>query len=265
MATTPTEKQLLGLATAPSTTASSSSTTMTPNKTPSGILSDASKHWPIFFVRGVILLILGTAFVYFPEETVQTMSILFGVTLLLEGANAGIQMCALCTSTSHNPLGGAMSIFYFVLMALNLGLGIAVISYPDETTQLLLTLVAVYFVVMGLMEIVFVCCLRTSGDLKQRPGALCCMLLGGMLYLSFGISMLSSDMEEGAGVFGTLIGIVLMVFALQIICFACFLRAAGHAMEHEKEFEEDLKMQEGLKKTDTAATSSDGVEESEIV
>ena len=160
-----------------------------------------------------------------------------------------------------------MAIFYFFLTCLNLGLGIAVIVYPDETTQLLLTLVAVYFVVMGIMEILFVCCLRRGGDLQQRPGALCCMLLGGLLYLSFGISILTADLQENIEFFGTLIGIVLMVFAMQIVCFACLLKAASAAAQQQKDFDDDddRKLKEGLKTAADSTTNTEGVEESEIV
>ena len=255
MASMATEAQILGLAAPPSSSPGTTS--------PAGLLSDASKHWPIFFLRGIILFVLGTAFIWFPEETVNTVSILFGVMLLFEGFNAGIQMCALCTNTGHNPLGGAMAIFYFFLMLINLGLGITVITYPDESAQVLVILVAVYFVVMGFMEVLFVCCLRRSGDLQQRPGAMCCMLLGGVLYLTFGISMLS-DLDEGMEVFATLIGIVTMLFAMQIMCFACLLKAAGNAVEQQKQFDDELKLNEGIK-TDPTSSSNDGAEESEIL
>ncbi|CAB9521402.1 expressed unknown protein [Seminavis robusta] len=232
---------------------------------PEGLLSQAAKVWYYFLIRGIILLLLGVAFLCFPEETVTTVTILFGVMLLLEGLNAGAQMCALSNSDAHNPLGGAMAIFYFFLMVVNIGLGIALFAFPDTTAQVLLILVAVYFIAMGCVQILFVCCLQSgsTGLQQQQPGALICMLLGGALYVAFGMLMLD-DLDHGIRFFAIFIGLVLMMFGMQIMCFACLLRAASGAIDRQNEFDEELKLKEPAK-PDPDTSSSNGVEASEIV
>ena len=78
-----------------------------------GVLTEAAGYWPVLMIRGLVLLALGAAFIWFPDETVNAVSILFGVMLLFEAANSGLQICVLQNNTADNPLRGAVQIYNF--------------------------------------------------------------------------------------------------------------------------------------------------------
>ncbi|CAB9524881.1 Inherit from bactNOG: membrAne [Seminavis robusta] len=200
-----------------------------------GVLTDASSYWPAIVMRGSILFALGLVFVIFPETTVNVISILFGVMVLLEAASSGVQLYAISRYSAPNPMRGAIMMFYFITMMVNIILGVLALAFPDETAQILLILVAVWFVVVGVLQLFMVCLLRASRDLAQSGAAQCSMLLAGALYLTFG-TMLLSDLDKGVLTFVRLIGFVVMMFAMQVICFGLFVRALGEAAaDAEKE------------------------------
>jgi uncharacterized membrane protein HdeD (DUF308 family) len=184
-----------------------------------GILDSLASYWTIFILRGLIILFFGSLFLVFPETSVATFSIIFGVFCILDGVSCFIKMWLVCMFVEGSRV--PLTMLYFLCSASNLILGIFAIAYPNLTAQILLVFVGVWFCLIGSLELLLLCLMR--GDPIMSGGGTGCMFLGGALYFVFGIVLLS-DLERGVESLARLIGVIVIIFAIQIIFFGLRLR-----------------------------------------
>mmetsp|Transcript_9504 Transcript_9504/g.15801 ORF Transcript_9504/g.15801 Transcript_9504/m.15801 type:complete len:243 (-) Transcript_9504:82-810(-) len=196
-----------------------------------GVLKGLAAYWPLFILRGVITLLFGFLFLVFPQTTIATFSILFGVFLIMDGLACLFKMCIICLYIDNDGGTGKqvpLSLLYFLTFAGNMILGIFAISYPDLTAQILLLVVAIWFVLIGCLELLLLCLFRADPILIMATGGGggiggVCMVLGGVMYLCFGIVLLS-NLEEGVLGVTRFMGIIIMLFAFQMIFFGIRLK-----------------------------------------
>ena len=131
------------------------------------------RHWWVIALRGLLAVIFGLLALIWPEITVQVMVIIFGAYAVVDGLFTAI---AAVRGRKRYPGWGVM------LLGGVLGIIVGVLTFiwPRITAVVLLTFIAIYAIVTGIIEIVNAIELR-----KQLKGEW--MLgLSGLLSVLFG-------------------------------------------------------------------------------
>ena len=167
-------------------------------------VSRVIKHWWLLMLAGVLCLAAGVVVFIFPMESYMTLSILFGVLMIIIGA---VQL--IIASTSGNYL--AMKGYVIAGGILDLFLGIFLCIYPAVTVALLPIMLGIWLMYHSFMMIAF------GGDLETfKIGGSGWVVLGGFLLLILSILVLINP-------FGAGIATVIVFTGVGLILFGCLL------------------------------------------
>ena len=172
----------------------------------------AIKHWWLLAVAGVLCIAAGIAVFVFPLQSYVTLSILFGVLLLLVGA---AKLIAASTSANYFMMRG----YVIVGGVLDLLLGIFLCIYPGVTLVALPVMMGLWMLYNSFVLIGF------SGDFDTFgvPGA-GWVTGGGILLLILSILVLVNPFGAGIATVIVLAGIGLIVFGFLMVALATKLR-----------------------------------------
>lgn len=173
------------------------------------------KHWWLMMLAGILCLAAGVVVFVFPMESYMTLSIVFGVLMVLVGAAQLI-----IASTSGNYL--AMKGYVIAGGILDLFLGIFLCIYPAVTVVLLPIMLGIWLMYHSFMMIAF------GGDLdtfKVKGGGW--VVFGGFLLLMLSILILVNPF--GAGIASVIVftGVGLILFGA-LLCGESFLLRRIH-------------------------------------
>ena len=165
----------------------------------------AIKHWWLLLLAGILCVALGVAVFVFPLESYLTLSILFGVLLLLVGA---AQLIIAATSGNYLVMRG-----YFIVGGIvNLLLGIFLCVYPGITIVALPILMGVYFLYNSFMIIAF------GGDLDTfRLKGSAWVICGGVLLLILSLLILANPLSTGIATVIIIAGFGLLTLGVMFI------------------------------------------------
>ena len=172
----------------------------------------AIRHWWLLAVAGVLCIAAGIAVFAFPLQSYMTLSILFGVLLLIVGA---AKLIAASTSANFFMMRG----YVIVSGALDLILGIFLCIYPGVTLVTLPLMMGLWMLYNSFVLIGF------SGDFDTFgvPGA-GWVTGGGILLLILSILVLVNPLGAGIATVVVLAGIGLIVFGFLMVALATKLR-----------------------------------------
>ena len=172
----------------------------------------AIKHWWLLAVAGVLCIAAGIAVFVFPLQSYLTLSILFGVLLLVVGA---AKLIAASTSANFFMMRG----YVIVGGVLDLILGIFLCVYPGVTLVALPVMMGLWMLYNSFVLIGF------SGDFDTFgiPGA-GWVTGGGILLLILSILVLVNPFGAGVATVVVLAGIGLIVFGFLMVALATKLR-----------------------------------------
>ena len=172
----------------------------------------AVKHWWLLLLSGLLCIVAGILVFIFPMESYMTLSILFGVLMLIVGAAQLI-----IASTSGNYL--AMRGYVIAGGILDLLLGIFLCIYPAVTVVLLPIMLGIWMMYHSFMIIAF------GGDLETfRIGGSAWVTIGGILLLLLSILILVNPFSAGIATVIVVTGVGLLVFGLLLCGQANMLR-----------------------------------------
>lgn len=170
------------------------------------------RHWWLMLVVGILSVIAGILVFVFPLETYVTLSILFGVLMILVGAAQLI-----LSSSSNNYL--MMRGYFIVGGVLDVLLGLFLCLYPGITIFLLPILLGIWMLYHSFMIIAF------GGDLDTFDAGGQGFVVGsGILLLILAILILMNPFSAGIAAVVVLTGIGLVVFGLILIMLSVRLR-----------------------------------------
>lgn len=195
----------------------------TPEEQVAMVITSLAPYWPLFVLRGVIMLIFGLVFVAFPGTTIVVLGSIFGAFLILDAIAAFAKTVIVYR---YMPEEKAVAGVYFTVFLLSMAVGISSVVYPELTGKVLLTMVAVWLLLIGLLELLMACIFRF-----EKTSA-CLMGVGGLLYIVTAIIFLS-DLDRGIVVFTKLLGFIIMVFGAQICCVGMRLRSVKNGTGEE--------------------------------
>ena len=181
------------------------------------------RSWWLFVLRGVFAVLFGLAAIIWPGIALGALILLFGAFAVADGILAilaGIQAARREMQWWPLVLGGVLGI----------GIGLATFAWPGITALVLLSLIAAWAIVTGILEIVAAIRLRREIQGEWLLG------LAGAASLIFGLLLVANP---GAGALAVVwvIGLFALFFGIVLIGLGLRLRgledrvAAGRTRE----------------------------------
>mmetsp|Transcript_29715 Transcript_29715/g.53753 ORF Transcript_29715/g.53753 Transcript_29715/m.53753 type:complete len:217 (+) Transcript_29715:40-690(+) len=179
------------------------------------LVLSAASCWPTLVFKGLIGLFFGILLLVYADATLFTITRVIGAFLIIDSVFCFFAVILLCRSGAAFRLYGT----YVVAFLTSLTLGIGAIVYPGFTAESFLVIVGVWFLVIGLSEIVVACILRQG--LSGASSSF--MMFGGLLYAVFAILILTNP-AEAISVYARIAGIIIVLFGLQLVFVGLELR-----------------------------------------
>lgn len=177
------------------------------------------RHWWLLMLAGILCVAAGIAVFVFPMESYMTLSIIFGVLMLITGAAQLI-----IASTSGNYL--AMKGYVVVGGILDLLLGIFLCVYPAVTVVLLPIMLGIWMMYHSFMIIAF------GGDLDTfRINGSGWVMMGGILLLVLSFLVLVNPFSVGIATVIVLTGVALIVFGFLLCGESVLLRRIHETLD----------------------------------
>ena len=165
----------------------------------------AVKHWWMLMVAGLLCIAGGITVFVFPLESYVTLSIIFGVLMVLVGA---IQLIVASTSNNYRAMRG----YVITGGVLDLILGLFLSFYPGVTFVLLPIMLGIWMLYHSFMIIAF------GGDLDtfnvKGDGF---VIASGIVLLLISILVLMNPFGAGVAAVVIIAGVGLIVFGI-IMC-----------------------------------------------
>ena len=175
------------------------------------ILPVLAKYWWLILLRGIVAIIFGVLAFAWPGITLITLILFYGAFALADGVLA----------LGHAIMGGNVGSRWWLALVGIAGIAAGLVTFlmPGLTALVLLFFIAVWSIVIGLMQIVGAFRLR-----KEIEGEWL-LILSGAVSVLFGIVLL---MQPGTGALALIWLIGSMSIVLGVIYVALALRLKRH-------------------------------------
>ena len=172
----------------------------------------AVKHWWLMLIAGILCIAAGICVFVFPVESYLTLSILFGIVMLLTGVGQLI-----IASTSGNYL--MMKGYFIVGGILDLILGIFLCVYPGVTLVVLPFMMGLWLMYHSFILISF------GGDMDTfKVSGSASMIILGILILILSIFVLLNPFSAGVVTVLVVAGVGLILLGVTFCILAAKLR-----------------------------------------
>ena len=175
----------------------------------------AIKHWWLLMLAGILVVAAGICVFAFPIQSYVTLSVLFGILMLLVGA---IQLIVASTSGNYLMLRG----YIIVGGVLDVLLGIFLCIYPGVSLFLLPILMGLWLMYHSFMII------SLGGDMStfKVPGD-AMVIVGGILLLLLSIFVIVDPFSVGVPTVLTVAGAGLIFLGVIMCSLSLTLRSIG--------------------------------------
>lgn len=171
---------------------------------------DLGQHWKWIALRGVAAVLFGILALIWPGIAITALVIIWGVYVLLDGILACI--AALRIREQGKPIWSWLAIGMLGIIC-----GLIALIWPGLTAVTLLLLIAVWAVVVGVLQIV--AAIRWRRRLTNEWW----LILSGVLSVVFGV-LIALSPSSGAVALVWLIALYAIIFGVALILFALRLR-----------------------------------------
>ncbi len=179
------------------------------------------QHWWLMTIAGILAIAAGIAVFVFPLESYVTLSILFGVLMLLTGA---AKLIAASTSSNFFMMRG----YVIVGGVLDLILGLFLCIYPGVTVVLLPVMMGLWMLYNSFMLIA----LAGDFDTFGIPGA--GWIIGGsVVLLILSLLVLVNPFTAGIATVVVLAGVGLIIFGSLLCALSVKLKAVHEYFEYD--------------------------------
>lgn len=172
----------------------------------------AITHWWLFLIAGVLCVLTGIAVFVFPLESYVTLSIIFGILLLITGA---AKLITAATSGNYFLMKG----YVIIGGMLDLILGIFLCVYPGITLMLLPVMMGFWMMYNSFMFFSFA---DDLGTMKVPGGGL--ITTGAILLLLLSVLVLLNPLGAGIATVVVLAGSGLVVFGFMLCSLSVKLK-----------------------------------------
>jgi uncharacterized membrane protein HdeD (DUF308 family) len=177
----------------------------------SAVLAALAENWWLLLLRGLVAIAFGVIAFFWPDITLVALTYLFGIYAIVDGVVA-------IWAALNAPLGDAGPRWWLGLSGVvSILAGIAAFAYTGMTTLVLLMVIAIWAIIIGIVQIWGAIELRKILDDTWLLG------LAGALSIAFGVIMIA---KPGAGAVALVwtIGWFAIVFGGLYIALAFRLR-----------------------------------------
>jgi uncharacterized membrane protein HdeD (DUF308 family) len=177
----------------------------------SAVLAALAENWWLLLLRGLVAIAFGVIAFFWPDITLVALTYLFGIYAIVDGVVA-------IWAAFNAPLGDAGPRWWLGLSGVvSILAGIAAFAYTGMTTLVLLMVIAIWAIIIGIVQIWGAIELRKILDDTWLLG------LTGALSIAFGVIMIA---KPGAGAVALVwtIGWFAIVFGGLYIALAFRLR-----------------------------------------
>ena len=183
--------------------------------------SRAIRHWWLLLIAGLLCIAAGICVFVFPVESYVTLSILFGILMLLTGA---AQLIIASTSGNYLMMRG----YYIVGGVLDVILGIFLCVYPGVSLMALPIIMGLWlmynsFIIIGMAGDMDTFGVRGSGW----------TLAGGILLLLLSVLVLVNPFGAGVATVVVMAGVGLIMFGLLLCSLSMTLKGVHDNFESE--------------------------------
>jgi uncharacterized membrane protein HdeD (DUF308 family) len=185
------------------------------------------KNWWILAANGVIAILFGLLLLAFTEATIKTIVIWFGAVVLL----CGLLLVALAIRNIRKDKGSLMIILEAVI---TIAIGLIIVIQPGESLKLFLTLVGIWAVIIGIVQLVILINIKEAVRNKNI------LLINSLVTLGLGIALFFIPIPF-VGFLVTLIGIFSCLLGILMVYFSFLLRGVKFVPEKKPEQEKESK------------------------
>ena len=177
------------------------------------VLSAIRRHWVLFLIEGIVLVVFGAIAVVLPGIAALTVTILLGWLFLFSG------ILGLVTTIWMRQLPG----FWWSLLSALLAIltGIALLAWPFGGVLSLTLVLAVFFVIEGVASIMYA--LEHRREFGGRWGW---MLASGVVDIVLALLILVGFPGTAAWAIGLLVGINMLMGGIALVAMALHARTA---------------------------------------
>jgi uncharacterized membrane protein HdeD (DUF308 family) len=181
------------------------------------MITDLARDWWAFVLRGIVALLFGFVALVWPDFTIRTLTYVFGFYALLDGIFALVAAWAIRSSGR-----------WWVLLWRLLGIvaGCSLFSGRDVTALALLTVIAAWAILTGILEIVAAIRLRKEIENEVWMG------LSGLGSILFGVLLLIWP-QSGMVTISWIIGFYAIVFGISMLALGFRLRGLNKKITKE--------------------------------
>jgi uncharacterized membrane protein HdeD (DUF308 family) len=167
----------------------------------------AGRHWGLHLFNGAVMVLVGIAALVWPGESLFVISLLFAITLLMNGA------VQIMRSIADTDAGGGQRVLFGLLGALSLLVGVLCLRSPLHTLAAIALLIGSWWIVSGVLSLVGAVGRSTAGSRAWAAVFGVLSVLGGFVVLLPGISL--AVLELTLGLTLIVLGIVMSIDALR--------------------------------------------------
>ncbi len=171
-----------------------------------------TSKWWILTVQGILAILFGIAFVFWPGLSLVTLVYLFGAYVLAAGILSIIDGLLAIGRTK-----GARWVLALLLGALQLGIGVYLLRHPTVTFATLVILIALALIVYGVFEVISSLADKDSTTTSRTLGA-----IAGVIAVIVGVFVLSQPAASGVafvwilGLFALIYGPISIALSLDV-------------------------------------------------
>jgi uncharacterized membrane protein HdeD (DUF308 family) len=179
------------------------------------MITELARNWWAFVLRGIVALLFGIMALVWPGLTILTLVYVFGVYAVMDGVFGVVAAWSIRSSGR----------WWVLLMEGLLGIVAGVIAFvwPGVTSLVLLTLIAAWAIVTGILEIVAAIRLRKEIKNEWRLG------LGGLASVLLGVLLVIWP-QSGMVTISWIIGFYATVFGISMLSLGFRLRGLNKAI-----------------------------------
>lgn len=181
----------------------------------------AIKHWWLLLLAGILCVALGVAVFVFPLESYVTLSILFGVFLLVSGA---AQLIIALSSGNYLMMRG----YIIAGGVIDLLLGIFLCAFPAVSLVVLPIMMGICMLYHSFMTIAF------GGDMETfRLSGSAWIICGGVVLLILSLLVLANPLSVGIETVVVICGLGLLMLGVLLSAISMKLKDIHTSLEKE--------------------------------
>lgn len=167
-----------------------------------------SRRWWVFAIRGIVAIAFGVLTLVWPAITVLVLVMIYGFYAIVDGVAH--------LAAAVGPAGRETRGFMIIGGSISVIAGIIAFVWPGITTLVLLTIIAIWAIISGVVEIVAVARLRRGlpGNWSYFAGGGISVILGVLLLAWPGAGAIA--LAWLIGLFAIMIGVVLLTISLRL-------------------------------------------------